>query len=150
MDNERIESEYRMLVKERIMQGEGHGIEPISQDELKKLQNDYYRQRIKMEKVIQELDGTEHSEKECEESIKLSIKRLIENALTQKGRERMAEVRKMHEEENQRDEELRRLMIVCDQNPEERKKLKERELEGKKAEAFANRMNKLKEDWKER
>lgn len=146
MDNERIESEYRMLVKERIMQGEGHGIEPISQDELKKLQNDYYRQRIKMEKVIQELDGTEHSEKECEESIKLSIKRLIEKALTQKGRERMTEVRKMHEEENQRDEELRRLMILCDQNPEERKKLKERELEGKKAEIFA----KIKEDWKER
>ena len=103
-----------------------------------------------MEKVIQELDGTEHSEKECEESIKLSIKRLIEKALTQKGRERMTEVRKMHEEENQRDEELRRLMILCDQNPEERKKLEERELEGKKAEAFSNRMNKLKEDWKER
>ncbi len=145
MDNERVENEYRRLIKERIMQGKGYGIEPISQEELQTLQNDYYKQRINMEKVRQELDGTEHSEKECEESLKLSIRKLIENALTQKGRERMLEVRKLHKEENQRDEELRKLMIVCDQNPEERKKLEE-----KKEEAFSNRMNKLKEDWKER
>lgn len=141
MDNEKVENTYKSLVKDRIINGKGYGIEPISKEEIENLKRNYYLQRVKMEKVRQELDGTEHSETECEESLKLSITRLIERALTQKGRDRMVAVRKSHEEENKIDEKFVKLRDFYDENPDERLKLQQ-----KKAEPI---MKKLKDEWPE-
>ncbi len=129
MDNEEVEALYKHFVKERILNGEGHGIEPISPEDIEQLKKNYYAQRIKMEKVRQEIDGTEHSESECEESLKLSISKLIQYALTQKGRDRMFEVRKSHEKENKSDEESLKLMNFYDNNPLERLKLQQAKAE---------------------
>ncbi len=138
-DNAKVEKKYKSLVIERIMNGKGYGIEPITKEEIEEVKLNYYLQRVRMEKVRQELDGMEHSETECEESLRLFITRLIENALTQKGRDRMAEVRKSHEEENKDDEKFVKLRDFYDENPSERLILQQ-----KKAEPI---MQKLKDDW---
>lgn len=141
MDNEKIEREYLKLVKQRILCGEGHGIEPITSEEIKKSKEKFYKESIQMEKFKGKLSGTEHSEDEYEANMRNTIHNIYQKYLTEKGRKRMSEVRILHEEENIIDKELCELMIFYDKNPQKRS-----EIDAKKASKISR---KIKENWQE-
>lgn len=140
-DDQKIENIYVNLVKERGIKGKGHGIEPIKKEDIEKLKKSYYSQAVMMYKYKEEMKGIEHSQEECEQTLKSDIQKIIEENLTKKGRQRMEEVRICHELEIEKDEERNQFIKQCDENPSY-----VLELQKKKSDSI---FKKLKKEWEE-
>lgn len=106
MDNEKVERTYYRLVKERLLEGKGNGIEPITPDEIEEKKHEAFEKEINLIKLQELEEGVDHSREECETTLVQEIQYRKDNILTENARQRMEEVRKRHQEENQKDIEL--------------------------------------------
>ena len=114
MDNEKVERTYYRLVKERMLEGKGNGIEPITPDEIEEKKHESFEKEINLIKLQELEDGVDHSQEECETKLIQEIQYRKDNILTENARQRMEEVRKRHQEENQKDIELCNLLSQYD------------------------------------
>lgn len=132
MDDEKVEREYQNLVKARILKGEGHGIEPITIEEVENKKKQAFDNEIQKKK-LQELElGGDHSSEECANNLISEIEYRKNYSLTLEARKRMDEVRKKHDEENKKDIELCKLVLQYDKHKDLRTKEIEKERLNKK------------------
>lgn len=116
MDNEKVERTYYRLVKKRILEGKGNGVEPITPDEIEEKKHETFEKEINVIKLQELEEGVDHSREECETKLVQEIQYKKDNILTENARQRMVEVRKRHQEENQKDIELCNLLSKYDDN----------------------------------
>lgn len=110
MDNERCDKVYNRLVKNRILYGPGHGIEPITK---KEIDNKKEQQLIDAVEKLK-IGNYRLNEEERIEKRKNMSKKYIDNNLSEIGKKGIKRNRKRHEEENQRDFYAYELMKMAD------------------------------------
>lgn len=116
MDDNQLNQTYMRLAKSRIIQGEGHGIEPITPEEIEQVKQEQLKKqanKIKM-KDLQE-DEPQRSDDEYLQLVIDKNKRFIETMLTEKGRKKMQESRARHEKEFEIDKQLNLLKKEADE-----------------------------------
>jgi hypothetical protein len=102
--NEKCYKIYLKLVEVRILNGEGYGIEPITEQDIEQ------RKRIQMKEQIRKVMAKDlcrgkekHTKQEYISMLNGSTKKFIENDLTDEARERIELTRQIHQKENEED-----------------------------------------------
>ena len=116
MDDNQLEQTYMRLARNRILQGKGNGIEPITPEEIEEVKREQLKKqanKIKM-KDLQE-DEPQRSDDEYLQLAIAENKNFIETMLTDKGRQKMQESRARHEEELEIDKKLNMLKKEADE-----------------------------------
>lgn len=116
MDDNQLKQTYMRLVKSRIIQGQGYGIEPITPEEIEEVKKEQLKKqadKIKM-KDLQE-DEPQHSDDEYMQIVIDENNKFIKNMLTYKGRQKMQESRIRHENEFEIDKKLNLLKKEADE-----------------------------------
>lgn len=151
MDNEKVERCYYELVRERLLKGEGFGINPITIGEIEESKKRTLEKEVNFKKLKEGAEGVEHSIEECATSLKEEIKGAKRNCLTSKARKRMEDVRKSHQEENQKDVELCKLVMQYDNVQNGMRKKANEQHKRKKVEAAKNAIKEeSSSDWETR
>jgi dGTPase len=106
---------YLKLVKERIMCGEGNGIEPITEHDIEQ------RKKVQMKEQIHKImakdicSGIEkHTKKEYISILNISTQKFINNDLTEEARKKIEATREIHQKENEEDYMLETLLQEYD------------------------------------
>lgn len=112
---------YYELVSKRINEGKGHGIEPITrqdiQNELQKSKNREYEIAMLKERLTTMKEGTRRTESEMDETVKLKIecrRNENNNLLTEEGKRAIEETKRIIREVEKEDEDLYNSMIKSD------------------------------------
>lgn len=122
--NKKCEDMYIRLVKERTMKGKGHGIEPITKEEIEERKKIQIGERVAKMKGKDIYKGIEtHTDQEYISMLQRKNQNFIENDLTEEAKEIIKENKMKHQKENEEDELLRFIVKKAD---EERKEMQER------------------------
>ena len=140
MNNEIVEKTYQQLVNKRLQRGVGEGIEPITLAEINAIKQNTFARQIAFRRIKEESEGVEHSREESIKSFREEVQDLKENHLTSVARDRIAEVRLLHEQENEIDIKMCHLLEEYDSSPSQKEKAET----NKKQEVSQN----IKKGWK--
>ena len=100
MDDAQLKQRYMSLVRERIIKGEGYGIEPITQEEMQKIKEKQLKTQANKLKYKDIEEGeAEHSDDEYKQMVIEENQEYINQKLTDIGRKQMIQNRKKHREE---------------------------------------------------
>lgn len=103
--NQKCMDTYIRLVKERTLKGQGHGIEPITKEEIeerKRIQIEERVAKIRAKDMHEEREG--HTNQEYIGMLQGKNQRFYENDLTEEGKRVIEENRAKHQKENEEDE----------------------------------------------
>lgn len=122
--NKKCMDTYLRLVKERIVKGNGYGIEPITPEEIEE------RKKMQIEEEISKMRGKDiytgketHTTYEYLKRIQFENNKFMTENLTQEARDIMEKNRLIHEQENKIDESLYNAMIKADELRATRKEI---------------------------
>lgn len=125
--NEKCIRTYMKLVKERIVKGEGYGIEPITEEEIEERKQNEIRQQIAKLRAKDIYKGREeHTEQEYLAILQSRYNKFVENDLTKEAREAIQINRNKHERENAQDRMILSGMEEADNRRLDLEKVKER------------------------
>lgn len=103
--NKKCFDKYKRLVKERIVKGQGYGIEPITQEQIEE------RKKIQIEERIAKIKGNDvtkergvRTDGEYRSILQMQNQKFFENDLTEEGKKVIEENRVKHQKENEEDE----------------------------------------------
>ena len=100
MDDAQLKQRYMSLVRERIIKGEGYGIEPITQEEMQKIKEKQLKTQANKLKYKDIEEGeAEHSDDEYKQMVIEENQEYINQKLADIGRKQMIQNRKKHREE---------------------------------------------------
>ncbi len=103
--NKKCFDTYIRLVKERILKGQGYGIEPITREEIEERKKLQLQERIAKRKAEDVYKGREaHTDQEYVNMIQRKNQTFYQNDLTEEGRRTIEENRIKHQKENEEDE----------------------------------------------
>lgn len=124
MDDNQLKQTYMRLVKSRIIYGPGHGIEPITPEEIEEVKKEQLKKQAKKIKMkdLQE-DEPPRSDDEYIQLVIDENNKFIETMLTDKGRQKMQESRARHEQELEIDKKLNMLKKEADEKRKNQKTL---------------------------
>lgn len=100
MDDAQLKQKYMTLVRERIIKGEGYGIEPITPEEIQRIKEKQLKSQANKLKYKDIEEGeAEHSDDEYIQMVIEENQEFINQELTDIGRKQMVENRKKHKQE---------------------------------------------------
>ena len=98
------------LVKERIVKGEGYGIEPITEEDIEERKQNEIRQQIEKIRAKDIYRGREtHTDQEYLAILQSRYKKFVQNDLTEEARNAIQINRVEHEKENEQD----RMLLIA-------------------------------------
>lgn len=125
--NQKCINTYMRLVKERLLKGEGFGIEPITEEEIEERKRIEIQQQISKMRAKDIYRGREtHTDQEYLYILQSKYRKFAENDLTQQAREAIKRNRIKHEQEKEQDKLLIDSVKVADEKRLDLEKVKER------------------------
>ncbi len=115
--NKECMNQYLRLVQERILRGEGYGIEPITEEEIEERKMIQIKEQVDKIRAKDMYKGMEaHTYQEYVKMLQLRNKRFYENDLTDEAKEIIERNRILHQEENEKDKLLWDMLRKADES----------------------------------
>lgn len=92
MDDQEMMDQYHILAEKRIKEGEGHGIKPISMNEVKQFLREFYDQEVeKYRRTRQGEDEGVYNFSEARKKYTVKSREFFDTKLTKRGKEALAQ-----------------------------------------------------------